>query len=327
MSGGARGRRMRPRRGAQAARKAAQDAHRRPLMGQGRGAGMRLGQRQAGGGGHAGLDAAFDGAVAAYRGAMAALVEPKPAKVMLGDSTITDEQTFDPLRTESYYARVMGVLAARGWDAREPSTTRDGDVRRIFAKCAAPAGGGHEVSVHMSVQFRALLYYRPVYRVVECQKELSEAAALLAEREKAAAASGERRAAALLRDAGHGPDAGPQELFEALYNDDGLLESVRAEVDSAAGGAGAEARRLAEKKAALLAELDSLLIETYRTTDVLIDDARLVTGEEGILLTADVGPRGGGGGGGLDVPGDAAAAAASRVAELGSALSECAPPG
>ena len=295
---------------------------------------MRLGQGRPGGGGNGGgtyaeLETAFANAVAAYQGTMSALVRPEPTKVMLGDSTVTDEQTFDPRRVESYYARVMEALAARGWDAREPSTTRDGDVRRIFAKCSAPAGGGggggavsHAVSVHMSVQFRALLYYRPVYRVVECQKELSEASALLAEREKAAASAGERRAAALLEGAGHGPDAGPQELFEALYNDDGLFESVRAEVDSSAGGAGAEARRLAAKKAALLGELDSLLVETYRTTDVLIDDARLVTGEEGVLLTADVGPPGGGG---APAPGgEAAAAAAARVSELARALSECA---
>lgn len=288
---------------------------------------MRLGVRRAdgqGGSAHAALDAAFGGAVSAYRSAMAPLVRPEPAKVMLGDSTVADERTFDPGRAESYYARVMEALAALGWDAGEPSATRDGDIRRIFAKCAAPAGGGSlSVSVHMSVQFRALLYYRPDYRVVECQKELSEAAALLAEREKGAAAAGEGRAAALLKEAGHGPDAGPQELFEALYNDDALLESVRAEVDSAAGGAGAEAQRLAGKKAALLAELDSLLIETYRTTDVLIDDARLVTGEEGILLTADVGPPGGGGG---PVPEEDAPAAAARIAELAGALSGCAQP-
>lgn len=291
-------------------------------MGSRRAAGMRLGQRQSGGA-CAALDAPFAAAVSAYRGAMAALVRPEPAKVMLGDSTVADEQTFDPRRAESYYAKVSEALAARGWDARAPATTRDGDVRRIFAKCSA-SSASHEVSVHMSVQFRALLYYRPVYRVVECQKELSETAALLAERESGAAAAGERRAAALLEGAGHGPGAGPQELFEALYNDDGLLEAVRAEVDSAAGGAGAEARRLAEKKAALLGELDSLLTETYRTTSVLIDDARLVTGEEGILLTVDAGPPGGGGD---PVPDEGVAAAAARVSELARALSGCAPGG
>ena len=35
-------------------------------------------------------------------------------------------------------------------------------------------------------------------------------------------------------------------------------------------------------------ELDSLLIETYQTSSVLIDDARLVSGEEGCLCTLDI---------------------------------------
>ena len=286
---------------------------------------MRVGHQPGGGdaagaaGARGALDSAFGAALSGYRAAMAPLVRPEPVKVMLGDSTVADEHTFEPGRVESYYACVSSALEGMGWDARQPSATRDGDVRRIFAKCGAPAGGAHAVSVHMSVQFHALLYYRPDYRVVQCQRELSEASAALAEHEKRAAAAGERRAAALLAGAGSGPDAGPQELFEALYNDDGLLESVRAEVDSAAGAAGAEAQRLALKKRDLVGELDSLLVETYRGTDVLIDDARLVTGEEGILLTADVEPAGG-----EPVPDDALAAAAARIGELAEAVSSCA---
>ena len=291
---------------------------------------MRLGQHQQPQGGEGGprrtLEAAFGAAMSGYRAAMAPLVRPDPIKVMLGDSTVADETTFEPGRVEAYYACVARELGSMGWDAREPSVTRDGDVRRIFAKCGAPAGAAHAVSVHMSVQFHALLYYRPDYRVVACQKELSEASAALAEHEKRAAAAGEGRAAALLAGAGSGPNPGPQELFEALYNDDGLLEAVRAEVDSAAGAAGAEAQRLALRKKALVGELDSLLVETYRGTDAVLDDARLVTGEEGILLTADVGPAGGagGGGGGGPPPEDALAAAASRLGELAGAVSSCA---
>jgi len=34
-----------------------------------------------------------------------------------------------------------------------------------------------------------------------------------------------------------------------------------------------------------LSELDSLLVETYQTSHILIDDPKLVGGEEGCLLT------------------------------------------
>jgi len=38
----------------------------------------------------------------------------------------------------------------------------------------------------------------------------------------------------------------------------------------------------------LFNELDSLLIETYQIIPILIDDARLITGEEGCLCTIDI---------------------------------------
>jgi len=38
----------------------------------------------------------------------------------------------------------------------------------------------------------------------------------------------------------------------------------------------------------LFNELDSLLIETYQTSPVLIDDNKLVGGEEGCLFTVDL---------------------------------------
>ena len=38
----------------------------------------------------------------------------------------------------------------------------------------------------------------------------------------------------------------------------------------------------------MIKELDSLLIETYQTSSVLIDDSKLVSGEEGCLCTIDI---------------------------------------
>ena len=38
----------------------------------------------------------------------------------------------------------------------------------------------------------------------------------------------------------------------------------------------------------MIKELDSLLIETYQTSSVLIDDSKLVSGEEGCLCTLDI---------------------------------------
>jgi len=43
-----------------------------------------------------------------------------------------------------------------------------------------------------------------------------------------------------------------------------------------------------QKKKELFNELDSMLIETYQTSGVLIDEQRLVDGEEGCLYNIDL---------------------------------------
>ena len=47
-------------------------------------------------------------------------------------------------------------------------------------------------------------------------------------------------------------------------------------------------KRLAERKSELFNLLDSYLMEIYQTSSVLIDDTRLVAGEEGCLSTFDL---------------------------------------
>ncbi len=250
---------------------------------------MRLGTAS-GSGFVAEAGARIGAARAAYRAALSGIVRPVKTKVMLGDSTVAEQGTFDPGAVAAYYGRVAAGLAADGWSVRDAETTRSDDVRRTFSKFEA-AEGRYVLSGHMSVQFRALLYYRPDYRVVECLRELDEiAGSESGDAAAAAAAAADGMVASHLRGAGLGAAAGaPGEegalaAFEALYNDDSLLERAA----EAAAGADAGRRRAAERKAALLGELDGLLVETYSTTDVMIDEARLVTGEEGLLLSLDL---------------------------------------
>ena len=76
-----------------------------------------------------------------------------------------------------------------------------------------------------------------------------------------------------------------QKLFEVFYDDEEFSKKVYAEIEK---DAGEEFKKLTEKKNELFKELDSLLVETYQTSTVLIDDARLVAGEEGCLCTLDI---------------------------------------
>ncbi len=218
---------------------------------------------------------------ATYGEVMAGLVRPSMTRVMLGDSTITEQATFDPGIIREYYMGVAGRLA--GWAVRDVAATNNEDLRRIFVKFEVREGN-YLLSGHLSVQFHVLLYYTPDYRVVECQKELAGVIEEAKGSEEEAAKSGEGYISRRMGEAGYG-ELGHQDLFEALYRDDGLRESIRGGVDE---GMDEDLRRLAKRKGELLAELDRSLVETYQTTDVLIDDTRLVSGEEGILCTLDL---------------------------------------
>ena len=70
-----------------------------------------------------------------------------------------------------------------------------------------------------------------------------------------------------------------------FYENDDFREKIFAEIQK---DAGVDFQELSEKKTKLFSELDSLLLETYQTSPVLIDDPRLVSGEEGCLLSLDL---------------------------------------
>jgi len=47
-------------------------------------------------------------------------------------------------------------------------------------------------------------------------------------------------------------------------------------------------QKISQRKENLLKELDDLLLETYQMEPILIDEARLVTGEEGCVCNIDI---------------------------------------
>jgi len=88
-------------------------------------------------------------------------------KVMLGDSTVTDQSTFDPQEIKNFYDKIIKNL--RDWSIQNITITNNEDIRRIFTKFEIREGN-YLLSGHLSQQFHVLLYYKPEQRVIECQK-------------------------------------------------------------------------------------------------------------------------------------------------------------
>ncbi len=202
-------------------------------------------------------------------------------KVMMGDATVTTQKSFDPKLITQYFQKINDTLAQ--WSVQEVTITNNEDVRRIFTKFEI-LEGNYLISGHLSIQFHVLLYYKPDQRVIDCQKELAELVDLTKDKEKQISDNSDQFVLNKLKDMGY-KDFDHQKLFEIFYENDQLREKVYSEIEEIEG---VDFQKLSEKKSKLFSELDSLLLETYQTTSVLIDDTKLVAGEEGCLCLFDL---------------------------------------
>ena len=202
-------------------------------------------------------------------------------KVMMGDSTITEQKTFDPKQIINYLEKLNQKLV--DWSLQDVTITNNEDLRRIFTKFEI-AEGNYLISGHISLQFHVLLFYKPLQRVIDCQKELAEIVDTTKNKETELSDNSDQFVLNKLKEMGY-KDFDHQKLFEVFYDNEEFSKKVYAEIEK---DSSEEFKRLTKKKDELFKELDSLLVETYQTSAVLIDDPRLVSGEEGCLCTLDI---------------------------------------
>lgn len=202
-------------------------------------------------------------------------------KVMLGDATITEQKTFDPVFVSNFYQTIIKNL--KEWSVQEVSISNNDDLRRIFTKFEIREGN-YLISGHMSLQYHVLLYYKPDQRVIQLQKELSNIIDLTKNKEQQMSDNSDQFVLNKLKEKGY-KDFDYQKLFEIFYENDEFREKVYKEIEK---DIEVDFQELSNKKTKLIKELDNLLVETYQTSPVLIDDTRLITGEEGCLCTFDI---------------------------------------
>ena len=202
-------------------------------------------------------------------------------KVMMGDSTVTDQKTFDPKKISDYFQKINQKL--EGWSLQDVSISNNEDIRRIFTKFEIMEGN-YLISGHLSIQFHVLLYYKPEQRIIDCQKELSEIVDLTKNKEQELSDNSDQLVLNKLKELGY-KDFDHQNLFEIFYENDELREKIFADIEK---DTGTNFKELSNKKKELFNELDTMLMETYQIVPVLIDDAKLVSGEEGCLCSFDL---------------------------------------
>ena len=209
------------------------------------------------------------------------ITNPVDIKVMLGDATITKQKTFDPELVRRYYENFIKNF--KDWTIQEVSISNNEDLRRIFIKFEIKEGN-YLISGHLSLQYHVLLFYKPDQRVIESQKELAKIIDLTKNKERQVSDDNDQLVLEKLKEKGY-KDFDHQKLFEIFFENNELREQIYSEIEEKSG---IDFQKMLRRKTELVKELDNLLIETYQTSSVLIDDAKLVTGEEGCLCTIDI---------------------------------------
>ncbi len=212
---------------------------------------------------------------------MKELTKTVTVKGMLGDGTVTDQSTFDPMLVQEFFKKIVNNL--KDWTSQDLSITNNEDLRRIFVKFESKEDN-YIISGHISIQFHVLLYYKPDNKVIEYQKELSKIIDTTKNSETQLADESEQYIIEKLKELGY-VDLDHKELFEVFYENDELREKIYKEIDERSD---VDVQDLVKRKKELFDGLDNLLMECYQTSAVLIDDSKLVTGEEGFLFSLDL---------------------------------------
>ena len=200
--------------------------------------------------------------------------------VMLGDSTTKKVETFDIKNVETFLGKFE--LHLDEWNSQGVTYSSDEDLRRIFIKSEIKIGN-YILSLHISLQYHVLLYYKPIQRVIDLQKKLAELIDAGGNSESKYEEESDRLIIEKLNELGF-KDMPKQELFELFYNDEELAKKIKNMIDDSQP----EVIDIQGQKNQLFKELDNLLIEIFHTTSVIIDEQKLLNGEEGCLCNIDL---------------------------------------
>ena len=216
-----------------------------------------------------------------FHGKIEEIAKKYSVDVMMQDGTVKKQDTFDVDKIHRVYDEFAKKL--QNWTLEGISSTNDEGIRRNFIKLNTNTDNCR-ISLHLSIQYHVILFYQPNYEVMKKQKELSDFMDETKKHEGELTEKSDHLILEKLRAEGY-KDLDPQNLFEIFYSDDKIREKIMSEIELQTDG---DLQKISQRKESLLKELDDLLLETYQMEPVLIDEARLVTGEEGCVCNIDI---------------------------------------
>ena len=216
-----------------------------------------------------------------FHGKIEEIAKKYSVDVMMQDGIVKKQDTFDVEKIHRIYDEFAKKL--QNWTLEGISSTNDEGIRRNFIKLNTNTDNCR-ISLHLYIQYHVILFYQPNYKVMKKQKELSDFMDETKKHEGELTEKSDHLILEKLKAAGY-KDLDPQNLFEIFYSDDKIREKIMSEIELQTDG---DLQKISQRKESLLKELDDLLLETYQMEPILIDEARLVTGEEGCVCNIDI---------------------------------------
>ena len=201
--------------------------------------------------------------------------------VMLQDGTIKKQQTFDVQKIDNLYKNITEKL--KDWSEHGISQTNNEDIRRNFVKLVTDVEN-YQILLHLSTQYHVLLFYQTNYEVIKKQKELADFMDTTKNNEEKLKEKSDKMILEKLRAEGY-KNLDTENLFDIFFRDDKIREKIMNEIETQTDG---ELQKIVQHKQDLLKNLDDLLLEVYQIEPVLIDETRLVSGEEGCVCNIDI---------------------------------------
>tara|TARA_Y100000310_G_scaffold211734_1_gene212475 strand:+ start:248 stop:1093 length:846 start_codon:yes stop_codon:yes gene_type:complete len=209
------------------------------------------------------------------------ITEKHSVIVMFQDGTVKKQQTFDAQKIDGFFKNIAASL--KDWELVMISSTNNDDNRRNFMKLDKIVEN-HQILLHFSIQYHVLLFYQPNYEVMKKQKELSDFLDTTKKQEDNLIKKSDQIILKKLKEEGYN-DLDAESLFEIFYSDDKIREKIMSEIETETGR---NMEEISQHKNKLLKNLDDLLLETYQIEPILIDETRLVSGEEGCVCNIDI---------------------------------------
>jgi hypothetical protein len=204
--------------------------------------------------------------------------------VMLADGTVTQSPTFDIGKVSKFYEHLIRSLT--GWQSSGISRSKIEDLNRIYCEFRKSVGK-YNVRGYFGIQFHTLPYYQVNKKVLDIQSNLREL-----ENE------GIRYYSQISQQANNMieeelsfrglANMSEDKLFKNLLENEGLYGDLVKKAESIESGF-PQFLHIDYQRKLLFKELESLVIELYQVSPVLIDYNKLMQGEVGVAMYVDVG--------------------------------------